>query len=1152
MIFAGLVPRLREADDWLVLGLRPREQPFISLANAIVPILDPNLTESNRLIETQRLATSLLEKEISLYNIILRILEKQPAIERLLLVIDQFEELYTLCSNHDQRRMFLDELFNAMALAASRRPAPLALLLTLRADFMGQALNHRPFADALQDNALILGFMNRAELQAAIEKPAELQGAAIETGLVPRILDDLGEEPGNLPLLEFALTLLWENLDQGWMTHAAYEEIGRVDGALARYADEVYQQLDQKDQEAAQKIFVQLVRPGEGTEDTRRVAKRTDFEVDSWHLISHLADKRLAVTGRNVEGIDTVELVHEALIQRWERLKNWMEADRAFRTWQERLRASLQGWEASGRDDWALLRGAPLVEAEDWKDARGEDLADSEKVYIQTSTDLRNEAEAKKERGRRRTTLGLVVGLVVVMTLAILATLNAANARRSQTLAEAEAEARTTQQVIAEYQANIATSRELAASALNNLEIDPERSILLALAAIEKAHTLEAENALHRAIQASRVQLTLAGHTGPVHFVAISPHGNKIATASQDGSAKIWDSFTGEALLTLEGHQDEVIGIDFNAEGNRLATASYDGSARVWDAKTGEEILTITGHDGPLVSANFSPDGARLVTNGLYDGMVKIWDATNGEELISIAAHTDASWHVIFSPDGTRLATASADGTAKVWDAISGENLLTFPAQAGIVSRVAFSPDGTHLATAHENGTAIIWDSKSGEAIRTLDGHTTLVLWVSYSPDGTRIATSGVDGVTIIWEANSGKELFTLAGHSAVVMGTIFTPDGSRLVTGSFDSTAKVWDLSPTREWRIFNEHLGWVYSLDFTLDGEWLASGSFDGTARIWDVSTGKSKIVLGEVGDSASIRAVAFSPDGHHLATTSAYGTTTIWDTSTGKEIRTLHGHAPGQTIETRFNGIIGVSFSPDGELLATASDDLTSKIWDANSGQELFTLRGHDHAPVSIPPFDGVIQVAFSPDGKLLATAGGDGTVKFWDVSTGLELRTLEAHPENIVIDLTFSPDGVYLLTGGWEGHAKLWEVATGQVQHTLTGHSSGVHGVAFSSDGKRLITGSEDGTVIVWDANTGQSLLTLAGPLGILDIAISPDGNFLATASQDGTIRLYVLPVEKLITLAHERVTRSLTTEECRQYLHLAACPPDPQNFKPDEY
>jgi WD40 repeat protein len=276
--------------------------------------------------------------------------------------------------------------------------------------------------------------------------------------------------------------------------------------------------------------------------------------------------------------------------------------------------------------------------------------------------------------------------------------------------------------------------------------------------------------------------------------------------------------------------------------------------------------------------------------------------------------------------------------------------------------------------------------------------------------------------------------------------------------------------------------------------------------------------------------------------MATSSAYGTITIWDAASGEEVITLSGHAPGQTGETAFNGVVGVAFSPDGNLLATASDDLTAKIWNISSGEELFTLSGHGHAPVSIPPFDGVIQVGFSPDGKRLATAGGDGTVKVWDTRHGRELFTLEAHPGSAVIDVTFSPDGAHMLTGSFDGTAKLWDAVTGQALLTLSGHTSAVHGVAFTPDGTRLVTGSEDGTAKVWDAETGQALLTLTGhTLGILDIAISPDGKYLATASKDGSIRLYVLQVEELIALAQSRLTRSLMQEECKQFLHVDECP-----------
>ena len=286
---------------------------------------------------------------------------------------------------------------------------------------MGQALAHRPFADALQEGSLLLGPMNRAELQAAVEKPAELQGAAFETGLIPRILDDVGEEPGNLPLLEFALSLLWERLDQGWLTHDAYDEIGRVDGALARYAEEVYEALTPEHQQTAQRIFIQLVQPGEGTEDTRRVARRSELGEGNWPLVQHLADKRLVVTGRDAAGQETVEVVHEALIRSWERLRDWIEDDRAFRLWQESLRAAMRQWQASDQDEGGLLRGAPLVTAETWQEERGAELSLAEWDFINTSIVFRASEAERRERRRRWIMAGLATGLVVALILLVFA-----------------------------------------------------------------------------------------------------------------------------------------------------------------------------------------------------------------------------------------------------------------------------------------------------------------------------------------------------------------------------------------------------------------------------------------------------------------------------------------------------------------------------------------------------------------------------------------------------------------------------------------------------------------------------------------------------------------------------------------------------------
>jgi class 3 adenylate cyclase len=384
-VFAGLLPQLREAGNWLIVETRPGGNPFQALASGLYPLMDDSQDEADHLIGAQKLAQVMRDGELSLFNIVRRALARHEYAQHLLLVIDQFEEIFTHRPDPEEQHLFLDELLAAAEMGAGQRRSPLVLLLTLRADFMSQALTHRSFADALQEGSLLLGPMNREELQAVVEKPTELQGAAFEPGLVQRILDDVGEEPGNLPLLEFALTLLWERMVNGWMTHAAYEDIGRVDGALARYAEEVWEVLDEEERRGARPLFVQLVQPGEGTEDTRRVARRKELAPGHWSLIQHLADRRLVVTSRDEAGGETVEVVHEALIRGWDRLKTWTMEDRTFRTWQEGLRVAQRGWQASGQDEGGLLRGAPLALALEWAGEGGRALSPTEMEYIEAS-----------------------------------------------------------------------------------------------------------------------------------------------------------------------------------------------------------------------------------------------------------------------------------------------------------------------------------------------------------------------------------------------------------------------------------------------------------------------------------------------------------------------------------------------------------------------------------------------------------------------------------------------------------------------------------------------------------------------------------------------------------------------------------------------
>jgi KaiC/GvpD/RAD55 family RecA-like ATPase len=399
LVRAGLVAALRDgalpgSRAWAIHIFRPGRDPLLALATLLVALLEPGGSEVSRLAETRKLADHLREGTLSMDDVVARLHEVHSDLPLLLLVADQFEELYTECNNEACRRKFI------RALLAAAESGWVTVLLTLRADFYGCILEDRPFGQAVDAGLVNVLRMSDEELRAAIEKPALRTCREFEPGLVERILDDVAREPGNLPLLQFALTQLWERQESGRLTHAAYEEIGRVEGALTRYADQVYVGLSEAEQNRARRVFVQLVRPGEGSEDTRRLAARAEVGETDWELVGQLADARLVVTDRDPAGEEVVEVAHEALIRSWGRLRNWMDANRAFRVWQERLRVVLRQWEASGRDVGALLRGVPLAEAERWLWEKSDDLNPDERRYIQESVALREREQAARKRER--------------------------------------------------------------------------------------------------------------------------------------------------------------------------------------------------------------------------------------------------------------------------------------------------------------------------------------------------------------------------------------------------------------------------------------------------------------------------------------------------------------------------------------------------------------------------------------------------------------------------------------------------------------------------------------------------------------------------------------------------------------------------------
>jgi hypothetical protein len=388
VVLAGLVPRLQHEGHWLFTHFRPGSDPFHALAEALVPLYEPEKNATEQMLQARQLAGYFVNGFVPLKDVFDRIQRNYPNY-RMLLIADQFEELYSLCSDEKIRRSFLDTLLAGFQYFSSNFPSLPVLVATMRADFLGNALSYPPFGDVLRNTDVKIRSMNRSELSSVIEKPAKEVGVTFEAGLVERILNDVKDEAGNLPLLEFALTELWKRRTGKQLTHRAYAAIGEVQGALTRHADENYGKLSTTEQEQVRRIFIQLVRPGEGTEDTRRLATKVELGEESWKLVTKLANSRLVVTSRNAAAQETVEVIHEALISNWRKLRQWMETNRNFRAWQERLRTAMRQWQYNRRQEGYLLHGALLGEAEDWLKKRQDELSREERRFIEVSLALR-------------------------------------------------------------------------------------------------------------------------------------------------------------------------------------------------------------------------------------------------------------------------------------------------------------------------------------------------------------------------------------------------------------------------------------------------------------------------------------------------------------------------------------------------------------------------------------------------------------------------------------------------------------------------------------------------------------------------------------------------------------------------------------------
>jgi WD40 repeat protein len=1068
---AGLLHALdtgssRLGQSFVVRAMRPGERPTDRLARA----LNGDLATPAVTVDT--------------------LLARHPRAERVLVFIDQLEELFTVADPAEQQRFIA-------TLGALRAEPRCYLVLALRADFFGALMDSELWPDRVGSiSQLSVGPLRGPALAQAILEPAMQVGVYLEARLCDRLVADAAAEPGALPHVQETLRLLWEKRRQRLLGLAAYEALGdggrALDVAIARRAGTTMGALTLAQQAMARRVLLRLVSFGEGRPDTRRqqrvhaLRSAADAAAEFARVLRRLVDDRL-ITVDGTEGTDDVlaDLSHEALITGWPALREWIARRRTDEQQRRRLEAKVGEWIEHGRGETSLLDPVELSEAMQWmqSDAARELGYGAELPALLAAS--RNEIE-KVKRLRRQWTLRAIAVLAVFSAVASILGLLAWRQRQ-----EAH---------------HLLGAKYLEQGRALLFEGHPMQAIPYFVAA--RTEAIDSAD-LHRLFaQASRnmPSVTFIGHEALVSGVAFSLDGAHVVTASADHTARVWDAATGKPVTPPLRHQGEVHAAAFSPDGTRVVTASQDHTAEVWDASTGTLMAPPLRHQGAVHAAAFNPDGTLVVTASA-DQTARVWDASRGTPLTPPLRHQDIVYAAAFSPDNTLVITTSKDRTARIWDAWTGEPVTPALEHQDTVSAAAFSPDSTLVVTASYDKTARIWSASTGKPVTPPLEHQDIVSAAAFSPDGTRVVTASYDKTARIWSASTGKPVVPPLEHQDIVMAAAFSPDGTRVVTASRDKTARVWDAATGKPLTPPLEHPGIISAVAFSPEGTRVVTAGDDKTVRIWGASRGKPE--PSPLYHQGSISMTAFSPDGTRVVTASWDSTARVWDASTGKPV----------TPPLKHRGSVWMAaFSPDGRYVVTASFDNAARIWDASTGPMVTPLLGHQGA---------VLAAAFSPDGTRVVTASTDNTARVWDTSTGRPVAPALKH-HGVVYAAAFSPDGARVITASDDQTAQIWDALTGSLVAPPLEHHGAVHAAVFCLDGRHVVTASNDQTARVWDASTGRPVTPPLEHHGAVQGAVfSPDGKYVVTASWDNTARVWDASTGKPVTppLEHQAEVRT---------------------------
>ena len=1032
--------------------------------------------------------------------------------ERLFLAVDQLEELFTACRSEAERAAFVDALARAAADPESRAIVAVAL----RADFYGRFAAYPELAELLGGNHVLVGPMQASELRRVVELPAGRVGLRVEPELADALVDDVEGEPGALPLLSTALLELWQKREDDALVLAAYRESGGVHGAVARLAEGTYARIPDERKPIVRAVMLRLVGEGEGKVPVRRRAPLAELDLeripDVTDVLETLADSRLVTVG---EG--SVEVAHEALLREWPRLREWIEEDAEGRRLRRHVTRSATDWDASGRDQGELYRGARLAAALDWSTEHALELNELERAFVTESREA-SEQEVKRARRTNRRLRGLLTGVAVLLAAAIaggiFALVQRGQARDAETAQLAQ---------------------RLGAQALVDESLD--RSLLLARQAVAIEDSPRTRGYLLAALRRSPAAIGVMHGDGAVlREIDLSPDGKTLAVISGDGKVHFFDARTYERIgdpLVLRGA--DASSLAYSPDGRTLAVGS-GGLVRLVDTRTRTPAAEVE-VDGDAGGLSFTKDGSKLVflvgRPGL-DAQITTRDVATlkpvGQEIEpeSFVGAYVGFWYAdpkfVLAPDDRSVLTASEDGELARWDLRSGKKTQTWRIERGTAPALAVSRDGRTAAVGMKRGVQLV-DLRFGTVRTATSDVAGSPNWVLFSPDGKMLVATNRNKTVTRWDVESATPLETFRGHSNFVQQPVFSPDGKTLYTVSHDGTAIAWDLAGDR---TLGRPFTFTHDRRFSAtgydghpgkispDGRLIAVGLKEQGVALWDARA------LRPVGapllrTGGEVKSLAFSPDGHTLAAVTQR-LLSLWDVGSRTLVR-----GPFDVGNPAI--VLAVGFSPDGAKLATASSNAGLQLWDPKTGESLETLVGRSAS-----------DVAFSADGRTIAFSPDPGGAEVWDVAKDTLIARFERNGPEIDSSVALSPDGDLLAVGGFNRFVRLWDVRTRKLVHELDQRGNGAFTLEFTPDGRTLAISGFEPVATLWDVATGTQIgpqLTAGDRRTMIDL--SADGRLLLETHANGKGALWDVDPESWKRQACDLANRTLTREEWDEFL-----------------